>query len=90
MLVVSYKLNSHFIFIFRNEYYGGSWASFNLEGILKWAEEQNKSTDQSSASASTIAEVQLQEGERIHPIPVIPCTGPGVRFSNIIATWHIP
>lgn len=69
-------------YFYRNDYYGGMWASFTFEALQKWLDEcRNDKTNNSVKSSSPL----VQDSEKSITI--------GDQFSsvfNIEEKWFIP
>ncbi|KAF4529248.1 hypothetical protein B566_EDAN017706 [Ephemera danica] len=66
-----------------NEYYGGLWASFNLDGLQQWIDECNQDPSQDAAEP---AKVDLQDGENL--VSARAKNRPAVL--NVRQEWHVP
>ena len=71
----------YFLSHFRNDYYSGKWASFNLDGIEKWKEHFSKPDIPSPPSTP---DVELKDGEKLI---VIPQKDPS--FSHLSSQYHV-
>lgn len=65
-----------------NEYYGGLWASFNLDGLQQWVEDCKKPKDETECAA----EPQLADGESAVKMRV---NNPPTA-TNVVEQWHVP
>jgi len=67
---------------FSNEYYGGLWASFNLDGLQQWVDDCKKPKDETECAG----EPQLAEGESAVKMRLLnPPTA-----TNVHEQWNVP
>lgn len=71
---------SFIIFFCRNDFYGGVWASFNIEGIEKYVTKQ----DASKVDLDSFKKY-IHEGEQFLELGNNIC-----GISDVVLNWHIP
>lgn len=82
-------LKSQITFVFnsisRNEYYGGLWASFNLDNLDKWVKDCENSDSVNSGPDDPNFDVKINNGEEF-----LCLRNQASHISNLELKWHIP
>lgn len=64
-----------------NEFYGGLWATFNLDGLLKWSDDLIKGDKEDNRSTPN---VEVEAGEKF-----LKATNQYSNIENIKLIWYI-
>ncbi|KAK3923718.1 Rab proteins geranylgeranyltransferase component A 2 [Frankliniella fusca] len=79
------RVGKQVLHIDSNEYYGGLWASFNLENLNKWLVDCEKNENPSSDPDDPDCDVKINNGEDF-----VLLKNQTSHVSNINQKWHIP
>ncbi|XP_064112420.1 rab proteins geranylgeranyltransferase component A-like isoform X1 [Macrobrachium nipponense] len=78
----SARIGKKVLHIDRNDYYGGQWASFTLQGMEQWVADITTTKEETESIGTE--KCIFGDGER-----VLPTCDPGRTYSNVKQKWYI-
>ncbi|XP_027206545.2 rab proteins geranylgeranyltransferase component A 1 [Penaeus vannamei] len=77
----SARIGKKVLHIDQNDYYGGKWSSFTLQGIDQWT----GSVEKGAVKDNKAEKCELDDGEK-----AVPTCDPNRGYSKIKQEWHVP